>query len=301
MKESLMNRFSSSFYTFVTSAACLLAAQAGAVDVVVPAAQATAPGNGQSTLPLRNYGTGGSRFQQLHDASTLTGFAGPHTITRIAFRARQTPFLSFIGNRVSVSNIRVQLSTTSRVSDTTAANGLSGQFADNIGSDVVTVYSGQLTLMTAFTGSPTPGPFDYSITLQTPFTYNPAEGNLLVDFLIPDTATVTGNGSIGFAQFDTFTDAFPSADGLASAAGATGSATIGANSTRGVVIQFRGEPAGCGCPADYNQSGGTDGTDVDAFFVDWSAAVGCADINLDGGIDGADVDEFFQIWVAGGC
>jgi hypothetical protein len=296
-----MKLFSSSLCTFVMSAACLIAANAGAVDVVVPAAQASASGNGQSTSPLRNYGSGGSRFQQLHDASTLAGFVGPHTISSISFRARQSPLLSFIGNRVSVSDIRVQLSTTSRVSDTTAVNGLSGQFADNIGSDVVTVYSGQLTLMTAFTGSPTPAPFDYTINFQTPFTYDPAEGNLLVDFLIPDSATVSGNGSIGFAQFDTFTDAFPSADGLASAAGGTGSATIGANSTRGIVIKFRGEPAGCGCAADYNQDGGIDGSDVNTFFADWSAAEGCADINQDGGIDGSDVDTFFQIWVSGGC
>lgn len=55
------------------------------------------------------------------------------------------------------------------------------------------------------------------------------------------------------------------------------------------------------CPADYNQDGGIDGTDVEAFFADWEAAVGCSDTNQDGGIDGSDVDAFFAAWENGGC
>ncbi len=58
----------------------------------------------------------------------------------------------------------------------------------------------------------------------------------------------------------------------------------------------------CGpCYADYNADGGVDGADVEAFFVDWSASVGCADTNEDGGIDGSDVETFFIQWSAGGC
>jgi len=61
-------------------------------------------------------------------------------------------------------------------------------------------------------------------------------------------------------------------------------------------------PGPCtGCAADYNQDGGVDGGDVDAFFAEWGIAVGCADVNQDGGIDGADVDAFFDVWQAGGC
>jgi len=55
------------------------------------------------------------------------------------------------------------------------------------------------------------------------------------------------------------------------------------------------------CPADYNQDGGIDGSDVDAFFQDWEAGLPGADVNQDGGIDGADVDYFFETWEAGGC
>ncbi len=55
------------------------------------------------------------------------------------------------------------------------------------------------------------------------------------------------------------------------------------------------------CPADYNQDGGIDGADVDAFYADWEAGDLNADVNQDGGVDGADVDYFFEKWEAGGC
>ncbi len=55
------------------------------------------------------------------------------------------------------------------------------------------------------------------------------------------------------------------------------------------------------CPADFNQDGGIDGADVDAFFAAWEAGSLTADVNQDGGVDGADVDTFFAAWEAGGC
>jgi hypothetical protein len=54
-----------------------------------------------------------------------------------------------------------------------------------------------------------------------------------------------------------------------------------------------------GCPSDYNQDGGVDGSDVGAFFVDWEAGDAAADMNQDGGVDGTDVDTFFGYWEAG--
>jgi len=57
---------------------------------------------------------------------------------------------------------------------------------------------------------------------------------------------------------------------------------------------------GCApCPADYNQDGGVDGNDVNAFYEDWEAGRPCADVNQDGGVDGADVEEFFLAWEQG--
>jgi len=55
------------------------------------------------------------------------------------------------------------------------------------------------------------------------------------------------------------------------------------------------------CFADYDQSGGIDGADVEAFFTDWSAGAGGADVDQSGGIDGADVEVFFIAWASGSC
>ncbi len=53
------------------------------------------------------------------------------------------------------------------------------------------------------------------------------------------------------------------------------------------------------CLGDYDGDGGTDGSDVSAFFHDWEAGNSAADVNADGGIDGADVNTFFSHWEAG--
>lgn len=55
------------------------------------------------------------------------------------------------------------------------------------------------------------------------------------------------------------------------------------------------------CYADFNQDGGIDGADVEAFYADWEAGFVAADVNQDGGIDGADVETFFAAWEAGAC
>lgn len=66
-------------------------------------------------------------------------------------------------------------------------------------------------------------------------------------------------------------------------------------------LTFDRIPDVCQCPADFNQDGGVDGGDVEAFFVAWSAAEIRSDVNFDGGVDGADVEFFFSAWSAGGC
>jgi len=63
-----------------------------------------------------------------------------------------------------------------------------------------------------------------------------------------------------------------------------------------------GSGGGCAsCAADYNQDGGVDGADVEAFFADWENGLACSDVNQDGGVDGADVEFFFGVWENGGC
>ncbi len=58
---------------------------------------------------------------------------------------------------------------------------------------------------------------------------------------------------------------------------------------------------GPSCPADFDESGGVDGSDVEAFYLAWEASSPWADTNNDGGVDGADVETFFLLWEAGGC
>ncbi|MBS0197780.1 MAG: hypothetical protein JSR77_13580 [Planctomycetes bacterium] len=53
------------------------------------------------------------------------------------------------------------------------------------------------------------------------------------------------------------------------------------------------------CIGDYNQDGGVDGADVEAFYNDWEAGDAAADLNQDGGIDGGDVETFFRAWENG--
>jgi len=55
------------------------------------------------------------------------------------------------------------------------------------------------------------------------------------------------------------------------------------------------------CPADFNQDGGIDGSDVESFFLTWETGSSGADTNEDGGVDGADVERFFDVWSVGGC
>ncbi len=51
------------------------------------------------------------------------------------------------------------------------------------------------------------------------------------------------------------------------------------------------------CIADWDESGGVDGDDITAFFVDWQA--GTADVDGSGGVDGDDITAFFVRWQAG--
>ncbi len=55
------------------------------------------------------------------------------------------------------------------------------------------------------------------------------------------------------------------------------------------------------CIADFNQDGGIDGADVEAFWDAWENGLPRGDVNGDGGIDGADAQYFFNAWKAGSC
>ena len=56
----------------------------------------------------------------------------------------------------------------------------------------------------------------------------------------------------------------------------------GATSTPACIWQI------AGCPSDYDNSGGSDGDDIIAFFADWDAGEPCSDVDESGGTDSDD-------------
>lgn len=78
--------------------------------------------------------------------------------------------------------------------------------------------------------------------------------------------------------------------------------TFGGGSRVIVVRGFTVPPPICAeCAADFNDDGGVDGGDVEAFFAVWQEGGACADVNADGGVEGADIEAFFAVWVNGAC
>jgi hypothetical protein len=181
-------------FSAVLLGVALIASPVLADTVIAPGSA----GNAQGPAPLRYYGDSGSRVQQIYDGSF---FSGPVEISGLSFRAYPGAAPSgFFSNSVSVSDILVRLSTTAVSANEASGLQPSATFASNLGADLTTVYSGALTLTTAATGTG-PQPFDYTINFASPFSYNPAGGNLLLDVLIPVGASVSGGG-FGFLTFD---------------------------------------------------------------------------------------------------
>ena len=125
----------------------------------------------------------------------------------------------------TISNIQINFSTTTRNADQ-----LSSVFAQNTGTNEMIVFNGTLVVGTSFTtlinGTKA---FDINVPLQTPFTYDPSKGNLLIDLrnFTGGTATLsdnsTGDGSDAVSRI------------FSSDANAT---TAGAVDTGGGVIQI---------------------------------------------------------------
>jgi PEP-CTERM motif len=209
----------------VAIALLVLASPALATTLIVPG---PATGNAQAPTPFNYYGSSGSRVQQIYASSF---FPGAELIDGCSFRAYPGAAPSFFfGNSVDISDAVIQLSTTADESGSLP----SATFADNLGSDAKTVFSGALDLATAATGTG-PQPFDYTVSFSQPFMYDPADGNLLLDVTIPSGATVSGQG-FGFLTFDTVNTID---DGIYSVVNISdGEAASGTLSTAGAITAF---------------------------------------------------------------
>jgi hypothetical protein len=137
--------------------------------LVVPNQWSTAQGDAGNLFPL--FSANPMRYQQVFDASQFSRLnPGGGLINRIAFRGHG-PGVPFTAN---AAQLQVNLSTTSKAPD-----GLSSTFADNVGPDDTQVFSGPFQTAVTFTGDPTN--FEVVINFTTPFYYDPAKGNLLLD------------------------------------------------------------------------------------------------------------------------
>ena len=159
--------------------------------IVVPNSLATNDGNGSGTTV--SGGPTSVRAMRIFDASQFAALSGPSLLTQFAWRPDM--ILGQSGPR-SV-NLRIYASTTTR-----SVAGLSMTFADNLGADNTLVFNGTLN----WTTGNLPGPgntrqFDIVFPCTTPFLYDPAAGNLLLDTQLSDNGqsqsitidTVVGN------------------------------------------------------------------------------------------------------------
>lgn len=214
-------------------AAGLAAGPAVAGTLTIPGG----PGDAQGPAPINYYGVSGSQVQQIYDASFFTG---PTEISGISFRAFPGAAPGFFtSNTVNIADLTVALSNTNVSGDENAGLQPSATFAANEGANLTTVFSGPATLSTAATGVG-PQPFDYTVNFTTPFLYNPTSGNLLVDFLIPTGAKVSGNG-FGFLTFDNAND---NNDGVRSLVQLNGVGPSGLLDTSAAITQFTTAPVG---------------------------------------------------------
>jgi hypothetical protein len=164
--------------SLVSSALLAFALSAGAAAVVVPSAFAGTTGSGNNSFPFNCGSAAGvtsMRYQQVYLGSEV----GSLTLRRIAFREKA--FQPAFGPS-TIPGVTITLSSTS-----SAPGALSTTFAANVGADVVTVFSGNLTLSAKATGSTVnPRQFKIAVPLQTPFSFNASSGkNLLLDVTVP--------------------------------------------------------------------------------------------------------------------
>jgi hypothetical protein len=185
--------------------------------VIVPALF-TDVGGGGNVYPINcGFFTPSMRYQQVYAGSELlTG-----TIVRISFRldGGSAPLAG------TLDDVTVNLSTTQA-----EPGALSSTFADNVGPDVTTVFSGDLSLSAAACALG-PCPFEVGIPLETTFPYDSEAGNLLVDITIPSCV------DFGLTSLDS-TSGFPDITTRAGIEGSIASPTANFVDNTAVITEF---------------------------------------------------------------
>ena len=232
MRNLLLRRNSLLRNVFLTVALLVLiigfSADSKAQDeVVVPNALAVVEGNSFSSLPLAcgSPGYNSQRYQQIYAADQLQS----GNITEIHFRLDPNQFLIV---PATIQNLQIDLAIT-QVNPSNAST----TFANNIGSDLQTVFTGDLNVNPPVCTS-TPCPFDIVIPI-TPYSYSPLQGNLLLDITVSECSGLT-------VLFDT-TDSAQTSDTVmnriySDTPDGAGDATGVIDNDRGLVTEFVFQP-----------------------------------------------------------
>ena len=188
--------------------------------VVVPNSARNVEGGTNNSYPfnITPFGLPSQRYQQLYVASQ---FGSGGLITQIIFRPDAFAGTAFTS---TLPDIQIDLAYSSAPDD-----GLSTTYANNItAGDTIVFARGPLALHSAFTG-PANGPkdFDIVITLTTPFFYNPALGNLLLDVR-----------NFGGGTTTSFDAVFTSGDGVSRLFNQNVNGTTGSTDSLGLVTGF---------------------------------------------------------------
>jgi hypothetical protein len=194
-------------------------ALAQTTNFVVPNGNANVEGNSSSSGEINS---SSFRLQMVFDASQFAIPAGASgRINRISFRldgASTGPGgASFGGGIVTASLTPV------------GPDGLSPVFADNVGANPVTIYSGALAMGGTYVPGANPQPFGSGISMTTPFWYIPSQGNLLLDIAGFGGQTVFPGGLDGH---------FASGDSISRVFALNGNSLIGTADTLGLVTRF---------------------------------------------------------------
>jgi len=261
-----------------------LSFSASGQQIVVPNALAAVEGGTSNSFPFSAFTPVSQRYQQVYAASDFGALTGPTPLTQLRFRPNATSTFTPWSN---TATFEVRFSVTP-----TAPDALSTTFATNVGAGETVVYSGSATISTGQSG-PVTGPlnFDVILTLQTPFVYNPASGNLLMDVKREGTSLASSR----------FLDAHNVAgDPISRVVSVTNSSDVTGTATSfGLVTQFVFTPPTPSCYADCDHVGGLTGNDFQCFLNAFVASESYADCDGVGGLTGNDFQCFLDKFVAG--
>jgi hypothetical protein len=196
------------------------AASASAATLVAPGTYANTEAPYTNSFP---FNTTTHRYQQVYTTAEFGSLPGPVFITQLAFRLDR----GAVTFSSTIPNVQIDLSTTARSVE--GPNLLSNNFANNVGADNVTVRTGPLSIASSSAVPPlatTPRAFDILIPLTTPFRYDPAAGNLLLDVRVLQAAQTS------------FFDAVNEADNVARVWVNDVNAAIGSVDSAGLITQF---------------------------------------------------------------